>query len=729
MTVASSQNPLVAGMARRTQRLIALGVVLLLAAAAVGAMVPIAFGVPRAKVQLTWGEIDPAERRRLESQFNLSEATALDGRTWAYVPLDVTADSLGAIVEHRSVTATAGIDRSTFRLSRAPLTERRGGFLPGAPRWVVRATILAAWLMAALGSVVLACGAASARGVGLDEVKRFARLLRDDFPGTIRRALRAVSFSHAPTRALVHAVAVSLFAITSLIRFLAIGGFPNDHFLYLAPAQQMLAGEWPSKDFVDPGSPLMYAVSAIARLVVDSPLLAEALVVSTAFGLGAALMIYAGLLASGSLRIAVMVTIAEIAMFPRSYHYPKLTLYAAGVLAMWAYARTPTLGRAVVLAASVVVAFLFRHDHGLFLGIAALLTAAFAKSGTGGIRRVGQMAVLIGLLVLPYLLYVEATIGLAQHLASGIAYSRAEAARTMLPLPLFNVSSWGSADNALSALFYTFHLLPMIALAMLAWGRITGTALGVSEEWRRILPLAVFAMIVNTALLRDPLVYRLADVAVPACILVAWLVPRLWRGTETGRIAGRGLVLATATVFLLGVNVVGSPSEKLNRAGLLLGPAGLVAHAQARVVELQAQASPRQFPNRLIRALVPFFQYTDRCTTAEQRLFVAGEAPEVYVFARRLFAGGQPALRSGFFRTPADQRRLVSRLREQQVPLALVLPEGDAERFPLVMDELRRAFRPVLEIPVDGQANVLVLASRHIRPSSVDVATGLPCFM
>ena len=582
--------------------------------------------------------------------------------------------------------------------------------------------------MAALGCVLLSGGAASARGVGLDELKAFARLLSDDFPGTIRRALRAVNLSHRPTRAQVHVVAATLFAVTALVRFLAIGGLPNDHFLYLAPAQQMLAAEWPSRDFVDPGAPLMYAVSAFARLVVDSPLLAETLVVSIAFGLGAALTLYAGFLASGSLRIAVMVTALEIAMFPRSYHYPKLALYAAGLLAMWAYARAPTLRRAVVLAATVVVAFLFRHDHGLFLGVAALLTAACAQPGPGGVRRVVRVGMLIGLLVLPYLLYVEATSGLAQHVASGIAYSRAEAARTITPLPVFDLSSAGSADNALAALFYTFYLLPVIACAMLAWGRITGTALGRSDEWRRVLPLVVFALAVNTTLLRDPLIYRLPDVAVPACILVAWLVPRLWRSTGAGRIAGRGLVLATATVFLFGVNVVGSPAENVNRAGLLLGPSGLLAHAQARVIELQARASPRQFPSPIIQALVPFFEYTDRCTAPDQRLFVAGEAPEVYVYARRLFAGGQPALRSGFFDTPADQRRLVSRLRQQQVPLALILTGSDAERFPLVMDALRRDFRPVLDIPVDGQGDVVVLASRRVRQKGVDVATGLPCF-
>jgi hypothetical protein len=120
--------------------------------------------------------------------------------------------------------------------------------------------------------------------------------------------------------------------------------------------------------------------------------------------------------------------------------------------------------------------------------------------------------------------------------------------------------------------------------------------------------------------------------------------------------------------------------------------------------------------------------HVDRCTTRDQRLFVAGDAPEIYVFAGRLFAGGQPALRSGFFSTVADQRRLVLKLRRQEVPLALILTEGDAGVFALVMAELDSEFRPLAEIPVVGRGTVLVRVNRRVRPSRVDVATGLPCF-
>ena len=147
----------------------------------------------------------------------------------------------------------------------------------------------------------------------------------------LRASIAGLRALRIPRQMQVHLAAGGVFVGTWLIRFLALTGFPNDHFFHLAPAQQMLAGELPSRDFVDPGQPLMYLVSFLARLAVDSPLLAEAIVVSTAFGLAAVLTLYAAFSVSGSLSIAVVVTVAEIALFPRTYHYPKLLLLAAGV--------------------------------------------------------------------------------------------------------------------------------------------------------------------------------------------------------------------------------------------------------------------------------------------------------------------------------------------------------------------------------------------------------------
>ena len=72
-------------------------------------------------------------------------------------------------------------------------------------------------------------------------------------------------------------------------------------------------------------------------------------------------------------------------------------------------------------------------------------------------------------------------------------------------------------------------------------------------------------------------------------------------------------------------------------------------------------------------------------------------------------------VRSGDFSTPADQRRLVRRLRQQDVPLALVLSDSDAARSVVVMGELESEFLPVVEIPIDGEESIAVRVNRRGR--------------
>jgi hypothetical protein len=314
------------------------------------------------------------------------------------------------------------------------------------------------------------------------------------------------------------------------------------------------------------------------------------------------------------------------------------------------------------------------------------------------------------LFLLPYAVYLHTTTGLAQHFVSGLEYSRAETDRTVQTFPYFRTDAVWSDTNAQVLLFYLFYFLPMLALAVLPWGTV--------------IPLAALAIAFNIGMLRDPLTTRLPDVTVPACLIAGCLATHALRGTWLHR----GAALVVAALFLVGINAIGAPLENLDRAGFVSRPDLWPEHMRERVSEFQAPFAERQFPSRVVRALAPFLMYVDRCTRTDQRLFVAGEAPELYVFARRLYAGGQQALRSGFFSSLADQQRLVLRLREQTVPLAFVLTESDAERFPLVMDELRAYFDPLTEIPVEGQGSVRVRVSRRIQPSGVDKQTGLPCF-
>src|SRR5262245_9156690 len=88
-------------------------------------------------------------------------------------------------------------------------------------------------------------------------------------------------------------VSVAMAVVAVAWRFLTFSGFNNDHYIYLAGAQQMVLGEWPVRDFVDPGWPLMYAVSAAARALFGRELWVELALVSGAFALGAAFTVAA----------------------------------------------------------------------------------------------------------------------------------------------------------------------------------------------------------------------------------------------------------------------------------------------------------------------------------------------------------------------------------------------------------------------------------------------------
>lgn len=62
-----------------------------------------------------------------------------------------------------------------------------------------------------------------------------------------------------------------------LYRYLAHTNFNNDHFAHLSRSQAWLAGDWPIRDYTDPGSLLLIGLSAGAQLLLGRTLLSELL--------------------------------------------------------------------------------------------------------------------------------------------------------------------------------------------------------------------------------------------------------------------------------------------------------------------------------------------------------------------------------------------------------------------------------------------------------------------
>lgn len=240
--------------------------------------------------------------------------------------------------------------------------------------------------------------------------------------------------------------AAVVFVLTAAWRVLTFSGFQNDHYVHLARAQQVLLGDLPIRDFVDPGMPLMYLVSAAAWSIGGGSPGTELLLVALAFGAGAACTVIVVHRLTGGVFLAIAAALLEALIAPRTYSYPKVLLYAAAACAIVAVAESPSRRRVVLASAAAAVAFLFRHDHGLYIGIGAFAAVALASVGPGWrlllARRAALLVAAATLLVAPWLAYVASYQGLADYVASGVAFSRAESARNRGPLSLqsFHVS-------------------------------------------------------------------------------------------------------------------------------------------------------------------------------------------------------------------------------------------------------------------------------------------------
>jgi len=532
--------------------------------------------------------------------------------------------------------------------------------------------------------------------------------------------------------------AIGVALLTAAWRFLTFTGFNNDHYIYLAGAQQIVLGEWPIRDFVDPGWPLMYGVSAVARLLFGRELWVELLVVASAFAIGAGFTLTAAARLSGSTALALMVTLLEIGLNPRSFGYPKLLLYAIAGWAFVAATRQMTPRRVVLLAALTLVSFLFRHDHGLYIGAGAFVAVVLGSAREGSqltLRRAAVFAAAGLLFVLPWVIFVQYQVGLIEYLKPALEFSRAEAEGTVLrSLPKLDFSGGAVAAqvNWEAWLFYLFYAMPLVSL-WLAWRRARGGREQWAGESAGIAAIAVLTVAMNVGFIRTPLAARLPDAAAPAAILGAWLIGVAFdvRATTMRRAA----LTVAAVVFVLtakAVSVVGDVSGELNRAGVL-NRAGAMSERiddlSRRLRKTMPQGS--HVPSRNSEALLPFYAYVERCTSIRDRLVMTGLSPDVFVLANRGFAGGQMAYRPAFYASEKDQRKAITRMQSQSVPLVIVSLEEEAGfrgALPLVAAYVDTHYEPLAQIPVPDTRGLQIYVERGRAAGSRDATTGWPCF-
>jgi hypothetical protein len=222
---------------------------------------------------------------------------------------------------------------------------------------------------------------------------------------------------HRRDRIVMFCAATAVFVATFLFRFLTLE-FMNDHFVHLSRGRQILLGEVPVRDFFDPGLFLQYYASAAALMLSGGTLFGEAILTVSLVALGGALTFLMAARLSASLSLGLLAAGAAISIGPRLYGYPKVFLFVLALACGWRYLPDRSTRRLFVMALVTAVAFLFRHDHGVYIGISmtGLIVLLDWGASSRAVSTFGRYLVFTALLLLPFGIFIQSTAGMVPYL-------------------------------------------------------------------------------------------------------------------------------------------------------------------------------------------------------------------------------------------------------------------------------------------------------------------------
>ena len=523
----------------------------------------------------------------------------------------------------------------------------------------------------------------------------------------------------------------------------------NDHFGYLAMAQQLALGELPLRDFLDHGALLHIAASAALQVIFGHQLLAEMLMCWLLIALGNTIAFYLASRLSGSYVIGFVTAVASTLVVPRAYSFPKVLLYPLAILLVWRYLDRPGLRTLSWLAGCAAAALLFRIDHGV-----AIFASTFAVVGAAHLfessHRAGRELLIFSLLFLawlsPYLLYVQFTVGLVEHASTILEFgSRAMGASEswrFRPVPMS--MEFLNPSSGVTLLFNLFLLITVLAIltaiGRMAWDLRRRHRLSL-HTLRALAALSVW-LVAAPMLARDNFLARAGDVAPMVMILGAWLVgelagsvghdPASLSSSETGHTATddppqrqRRSPIVSALRYGLGtVSLLALLGAVLIWWG---GPSAVATcvsyawHDLGGAVRVLSASPPYDaYPSRRAAA-----EYAYECTETDDRLLVTWFAPEITFLANRRFAGDQWVYVEGFRNSLPGQYRVLRTMRQQSIPLVFMRPGDDyfRDHWGVLAEYVAREYRRVGTLD-----DVDVFASRHLSASRTFGPARLPCF-
>lgn len=535
-------------------------------------------------------------------------------------------------------------------------------------------------------------------------------------------------------------------------------GLFDDHYFYLVRGWQMLFGDLPDRDFVDPGAPLTFALQALVQVGLGRGVWSEFTFCVAALSVASALTFVGACLVAGSIPIGLLAAFIQITLHPRFYNYPKVLVYAAAIPLIWRFMDRPGLARRLSLAAATAVALLLRHDHGAFVGLATMLAIALLPGLTprAKVQQALSYAVLVVLMLSPYLAYLQVNGGVLTHVVTANSWAQRDRARAPLVLPYFSSVPrpdddppqeepdwWQDGIFVQATRNYEPWLFWLaVALPLLVTGTLALSTTAFRPNWpharRKVVVLVVLGGVLVAGFLRGRLSSRFGDVSVTMALLLAVLV-RAASSLMTKSSGDRTPLPLRAMVALVAMVAIGGtlftvfPSvwNRLDLDAMTERPLG--AYDRLHVITQRLQTWPLETwakPDDDGPMLLAF--YLRDCTAPDDRVFISQYLPQVAALSQRAFAGGHGDLRPSFFTTAADQKLTISRLEHQRVPV-VVMPgggefEGFSKDFPRIDAYLQTRYRAVGDFDIGLDSPIRLFVSRAAKQTGEYAHHQWPCF-
>lgn len=491
-------------------------------------------------------------------------------------------------------------------------------------------------------------------------------------------------------------------------------------FYAMSNAVSLLSGDRIYRDFFEPGVPLASYTAAAAQWLSGYRLIGEFvrqwLLILGGFGIAAHL----GLRASQSSRatVAMMAIALLILAVTPIYHHDKLFFFPLIIWMCWRYIDRPTARRAAVCGCTTAIAFLFRHDYGVYLGAASVAAFLVARIAVTDSRRVSALVrdaawyvVAVVIVLTPWLIAVATSEGLAYYARSraelfegtpGIAYASLVHINLLRTIRLPLTASTNDAVLWVQQMALLVPIALMLTALRDLWrGRGSDNA---RADACRLLLAGTFLAIVDVALLRQP-----SYVVVAAPVTSALSARLLATKSTLGRACVVTLGMLTTIAALAWLN--GNPLHDVFR------PVELAHSVTKTFVRLMAYPPDYEY--------LPF-QYLRDCTSPGDHILVTGlTPPHVSYYAQRPIAGGHIRWRRGWRSDPDHEAQSLTLLQHQSVPIAFSTADPVLDTFrsyPRIHAYLEKYY-----VPVEGTKGFILVDTRR-RPTGTFAATGFPCY-